>query len=166
MLEVGRPGAGRAQLPTTHFLLPEGRVREGELGWTEGFEPSISRATTWRLRPLGDAHHLPIEKPRAKRGRNGSLAWRLEGGQGSDRYEASAVRLYGKPRPQPDGGGVAAPPGRRPVGGAQRGYGAEGAGRADRRGDAGDRDRHQRPAFEARGRVRRPAVRLRDHGLR
>jgi hypothetical protein len=27
------------------------------LGWTEGFEPSISRATTWRLRPLGDAHH-------------------------------------------------------------------------------------------------------------
>ena len=28
-----------------------------KLGWTEGFEPSISRATTWRLRPLGHAHH-------------------------------------------------------------------------------------------------------------
>ncbi len=23
----------------------------------EGFEPSLSRATTWRLRPLGDTHH-------------------------------------------------------------------------------------------------------------
>ena len=31
--------------------------KTAKLGWTEGFEPSISRATTWRLRPLGHAHH-------------------------------------------------------------------------------------------------------------
>ena len=27
------------------------------MGWTVGFEPTNTRATTWRLRPLGDAHH-------------------------------------------------------------------------------------------------------------
>lgn len=27
------------------------------MGWVKGFEPSLSRATTWRLRPLGDTHH-------------------------------------------------------------------------------------------------------------
>lgn len=29
----------------------------GAVGWTVGFEPTNTRATTWRLRPLGDAHH-------------------------------------------------------------------------------------------------------------
>ena len=26
------------------------------MGWVRGFEPPLSRATTWRLRPLGDTH--------------------------------------------------------------------------------------------------------------
>jgi hypothetical protein len=27
------------------------------VGWVEGFEPSISRATTWRVKPLHYTHH-------------------------------------------------------------------------------------------------------------
>ena len=27
------------------------------VGWVEGLEPSISRATTWRVRPLHYTHH-------------------------------------------------------------------------------------------------------------
>src|SRR3990172_7432179 len=34
--------------------------RAGLMGWTEGFEPSISWATTRCLRPLGYAHHEAI----------------------------------------------------------------------------------------------------------
>jgi hypothetical protein len=28
------------------------------MGWVEGFEPSFSRATTWRVRPLHYTHHI------------------------------------------------------------------------------------------------------------
>ena len=28
-----------------------------KLGWVEGLEPSISRATTWRVKPLHYTHH-------------------------------------------------------------------------------------------------------------
>ena len=44
------------QSPYSHVPITGGALQRIGLGWTVGFEPTNTRATTWRLRPLGDAH--------------------------------------------------------------------------------------------------------------
>ena len=40
-------------------------AQKKSLGWVKGFEPSISRATIWRLNQLGHTHHVAARLARA-----------------------------------------------------------------------------------------------------